>query len=905
MTKAHHLVNNCNSGELSPRIDARVDIEKYLSGCRTLENFIPLVEGGVVRMPGTYYVGSVKNSSKETRLIPFAFSTTQQYVLEFGEQYIRFYMNDGQIVITDGNATNYSASSAQTVHNYVKAGSSVDISWAGSKHVYVMAPFGRPNSDTVKVEATTNGADALSVTEAGDTITIAVANGTSSKNTGALIQAAIRALGTCNGVDVSDWVVCENFAYAAARPITATLAATLLSGGETIFQCLKPSYASANCTNHFPPAESLFWEPITNGAAVEVPTPYLEAHLFELKIFQSADILYICHPSYPMKQLSRTGHTQWSLENFRAGTGDVMDITGITAADPPVVTCVTVPATLAAGDIVYLHGVSGMYEVDCEFFTVGTVVTGAGGTFELSGIVGAAYNAWASGGTAQECVYGTDDNQPSCGTFFEQRIILAGSNNDPQKFNGSASADFNDFTLGADDDDGIEFTIASQKVDRILWVVNHEYLIFGTVGGLYRAGASSISEPLTATNISVVKFIENKIKNVAPEVLADSIVWVTMDGTTLRRLGYSQNEDKNVAVDMTAIAKHIAFGDTRALSGLKQLAFQSVPLPMCWSIRKDGTLLGMTYENQENVFAWFRIITDGEFESIAVIGDEDEEEQIWVVVKRTINGSTVRYIEYFKEIEFFSELEDCFFVHSGLSWEGTAAATVVSIELDTTCAVVVSASHGITAGDKLRFIGTGTWLDNHVVTAHSVSTNTIQVYNEGDTAAIDSTAFTAYTSGGTVETVLRTVTGLSHLEGETVSILGDGAVIPSEVVSSGSITMDYWCNHIHIGLPYTSTLEPMKLHVGLRSGTNFGRLQRVNRMVLNFYRTVGGKAGPNGDNLYSLPFGTGDPPELFTGSKVFEFPGDWERESTITVVQDQPLPMSILSLMSEVEIGDR
>ena len=783
------LINNFNAGVLSPKIDSRVDLEKYLSGCRRLENFIPLVEGGVTRMPGTYFVCEVKDSTKKTRLIPFEFSTVQQYVLEFGDQYIRFYKDGGLIVTTYaawGTGTAYLEGALVTNSGYYRC-----------------------------LEAHTSGTFATDLA-------------------------------------AGKWVE---------------------TGGST-------------------------------DLAYEIPSPYLEANLFNIKFFQSADIMWLCHPTCAVKQLSRTGHTAWTLTDFLTKTGDEMAITTITQASPAKVTCTTVPTSLETGDIVYIAGVAGMTELNGRFFTVASVVTGAAGNFTLVGENSTAYSAYTSDGTAQETIYGTNSNHPTCGALFEQRIAFGGAIDHPQTFVLSATADFNDFTLGDEDDDGMEFTIASGTIDRILWMVSTDFLAIGTVGGVYSAGASSSVDPFTQTNVSVRKFITSRIKNLQPESLTDSFVWTTRDGVTVQRLAYSTDEDRNVAVDMTRLAKHIAKGSTLALTGVSQFAFQSVPMPILWAVKLDGTLLGMTYESQENVFAWFEVITDGIIESIAVAGEENKEEQIWIIVKRTINGVDKRYVEYFKPVEFFSELSDCFYVHSGLTWEGVTA-TVESISLADPCVVTLSASHGVVATDKLRFKDTGTWLDDHIVTAHTVSTNDITIYTENDTDAINSSAFTAYVSGGTVETVLKTITGLEHLEGETVTALGDGAVIPSETVSSGSVVIDYWVNKIHIGLPYTSTVEPMKLSIGSAVGTSRGKLQKVPRVIPSFYETVGGKAGPTDSKLFNIPFGTGDVPELFTGDKVFEFAGDWEREATLVIVQDQPLPMTVLSIVSEIEIADR
>jgi len=94
-------INNFSSGELSPELDGRTDLKKYYSGCRTLKNMISLPYGGAVRRPGTYYIAETETMSEESRLIPFEYNVEQAYILEFGNEYIRFFKDGGQIVYTN------------------------------------------------------------------------------------------------------------------------------------------------------------------------------------------------------------------------------------------------------------------------------------------------------------------------------------------------------------------------------------------------------------------------------------------------------------------------------------------------------------------------------------------------------------------------------------------------------------------------------------------------------------------------------------------------------------------------------------------------------------------------------------------------------------------------------------
>ena len=906
MAKATPLIVSFNGGEVSPKIDARSDLDKYYSACRTLENALPLIEGGATRTPGEYYICGAKYNNKKCRMISFSFSAVQSYGLEIGDLYMRPYKNKGRIVI-DQSMSDFNPANAFFIGEYTKVGKSVDISFAGSKHLYVSAPYGRANSGTIKIEATTNGADTLSITAAGDTITIAFANGTGSKNAANLIQAGVRALATVNAVDVSDWVATENAAYAAARPITATLAATLCSGGEALFQCAQTIVSSATNTNHYPPAEATFWTLVTEGDPVEIITPYLEADLFKIKFFQSADTMFLQHPSYPPKKLTRTSHINWKFENDVCKTGVEMAITGITKAATAVVTCTNVPTTLAADDIVYIDDVVGMTEVNERFYKVASVTTGAAGHFELVGIDSTAYTAWASGGTAQETIYGITDYNPSCGTFIEQRRAMAGSNHDPQKLNISHTADYYNFTLDPTTNSaGIEYSLVSDRVDRIYWLMGFDFLVAGTEGGVWKIGASTSTDPITQANINAKKQVVVGSKDIEPEVLSDVLLWVSNLGTTIHQFTYEYTKDKWVSLDMTRIAKHITLGATLALSGIVDMDYQKEPIPILWMVRADGQKIGMTYETQEDIYAFFRMVTDGEYESVCVVSQPSDEDVVYNSIKRTINGSTVRYIEHSMPINFYSEIKDCFFVHSGVSYDGGEPATVTTISNANPCIVTVSAGHGIVPTNKLRFSSTGTWLDDNIVTAHAVNVNDITVYNELDTVAINSTAFTVYTSGtATVEVVKKSfITGLSHLEDKDVTILVDGAAHPVKTVTGGVITLEYYGNKVHIGLPYSTIIEPMKLHAGSQLGTARGKKQKVYKATIMFYETTGAKIGQDRNSLDIISFGTGVQPELFTGDIDVEFDGDWDNKATISIVQEDPLPMTVLGIVPHVTVAE-
>jgi hypothetical protein len=286
-----------------------------------------------------------------------------------------------------------------------------------------------------------------------------------------------------------------------------------------------------------------------------------------------------------------------------------------------------------------------------------------------------------------------------------------------------------------------------------------------------------------------------------------------------------------------------------------------------------------------------------------VITEDSQEDQVWVIVKRTIEGETVRYVEFFKPQEIYSILEDAFFVHSGLSFEGQGEATITNIT-QADPAVVEAEAHGFTNGELVRIkdVEGMTEVNQGLRDAYTVANKTDDTFELTD---FTSEGWGTYESGGTAIQVIRTIDGLDHLEGKEVDILADGAVVPRETVDSdGEITMDWYGNTVHVGLPYTSIIEPMKPSINTQQGTNRGKPQTINKLTLLFYETVGGKFGPDVDNLKKIKFGTGIQPSLFTGDKNVEFSGNYDDGATITIVQDQPLPMTVLGIVPYLTVNE-
>ena len=217
---------------------------------------------------------------------------------------------------------------------------------------------------------------------------------------------------------------------------------------------------------------------------------------------------------------------------------------------------------------------------------------------------------------------------------------------------------------------------------------------------------------------------------------------------------------------------------------------------------------------------------------VATISGELNEDELWVIVQRFVDGSVVRHIECFSDFDFDETApEDFKFLDSHLSYSGVAVSSV---------------------------------------------------------------------------------SGLDHLEGETVSILADGATHSTKVVSSGAVSLDRPSRKVVVGLPYNSVLQTMRIEAGAgqTEGTAQGKIKRISKVILRLFETVGAKVGPTLDSLETVPFRTTSsamdlPVSTFlAGDKEVEFTDDYNTDGFIVVKQDQPLPLTVLALYPTIVTND-
>ena len=534
MARSSLALSTFTSGEISPRLEGRIDIEKYRSGLSDLTNMIVQPHGGLTRRPGTEYLGAVKDSSVKTRLIPFQFKTSDTYILEFGHQYMRVFRNGLQVLL----------GSAKTITAATKANPAVITS---NSHGY------------------SNG-DEIYLTSVGGMTEL-------------------------NG---------RNYIVANASTNTYSLKDLF---GNNINSTNYTTYTSGGSTDEI----------------YEIATPYASADVFNLRFAQSADVMYFAHPSYAIRTLSRTNHNAWTFAT-----------PSINENSTPVLT--------------------------------------------------------------------TSDNYPSVVTFFEQRLVFAATNNNPQTIWFSKNADYLNFTTGTSADNALIYTIASNQVNSIRYLSPTRVLTIGTSGGEYVLTTTN-DGPITPTTTQIRKYSNYGSANIEPVQVADVTLFLQRGNRKVREFKYvgEVNTAGYQAPDITVLAEHITKG------GVEGFAYQQEPENIVWCIRADGTLLGLTYRREEAVVAWHKHVIGGEFsggqavvESISALPTDSGNDELYMVVKRTINGQTMRYVEVMKDFDFGSTTTSAFFVDSGLAYAGSAVSgfsSLYHLEGDDVSILANGASH--------------------------------------------------------------------------------------------------------------------------------------------------------------------------------------------------------------------
>ena len=341
---------------------------------------------------------------------------------------------------------------------------------------------------------------------------------------------------------------------------------------------------------------------LSGGSAFEISTPYLEAELFDLKFAQSADVLYIVHPNRGARKLSRTGHTSWTLTEieFTDGPYLIANDTATTLTPSGTTGNITITAsasTFASTDVNRLVRFSNGYAKITGFTSATVVNATVRDDFDNTSSV----TDWKLG------AFSDTTGHPSTVSFFEQRLVFAGTDTEPQTLFFSKSGDYENMTTGTNADDAMVYTIASNQVNRIRYLKSVRTLIVGTTGGEFTVSADGTNAAVTPTNVTIKKQSSYGTANVDAITAGNATLFLQKAKRKIRELQYNFDSDGYIAPDLTIL------NDIVTKSGVNEMAYQQEPDSILWCVRDDGIFAGLTYQRSENVVAWHQHKLGGTF----------------------------------------------------------------------------------------------------------------------------------------------------------------------------------------------------------------------------------------------------------------------------------------------------
>lgn len=853
------------AGEISKNLWARVDLDKYHVGAALLENFFVDYRGGASSRMGTEFIAACKPGTVEPRLFPFQFSTVATYVLEWGDFYVRIYSNGVPIAGTFELVTPYPESAVDGL-KYAQSADTMTLTHPDYP-VYLLK---RTAPTTFTLTAMVVGP----VQAAPGTITAYPASSGTGTSSGYLV--------TATSPDGKEESLPSKICY-------------VLSDNSDLAHPI-----------------GLHWVPPAGPA----PSKYT--------IYKYGPL----SPHGTATTIERTsfGFIGTSIAPQFVDNGITADFT----RQPPEFTDPISPGQITGTSITaagsgYNNSTAGHPTVTFSDGSLGHAAIGSAG--DVGGLV---IDYYAHGntvvptitisGSATAVVTGItpiDGTYPSCCTFFQQRLALAASTNSPQTLWLSQTGQVYNFNQSAitQPTDAITISLASRQVNQIKSMIPMPSgMVMLTSGGAWLLSGGGAQLAITPTDVSAQPQASSGANDMPPIVVNNDILYVQSRGAIVRDLVFNFYVSSYFGTDRSALANHLFYGYQ-----LKEWCFAEEPFRTVWATRNDGAALCMTFVPEQEVYAWSHHYTKGQFLSTCSVV-EGQEDAVYFIVRRSIGGSFVNYIERLHTRNFQSNVEFAFCLDAGLSLAQerpaanlTLSAATGNITITADAAVFGSGDVGKVLrgfyGGKANITGyTSTTVVSATVVPDGLGNNFFPL-------VMFSTVPAMLTSGNwMMATPVTTLSGLSHLEGQTVQALADGQVIDGLVVSGGAVTLPQAASYVTVGLNFQCKLQTLYLDTG--DPTIQGKRKLLPALTARVQDARGLFVGPTDDKGNfdptlmleykdpALAFNYSVPAPLFTGDLFSSLYWNWDTQGDVCVLQKYPLPATILGLIPQVVIGD-
>lgn len=781
-----------SGGVVSPSVWGRTDLEKYALSLSKARNCLISKPGSVQNRAGTIFIGEVRDSADTTRIIPFEFNTVQTYVLELGDEVLRPIKDEGQVLET-----------AQNVVSITQA----------SPGVVEITAHGWSNGDKVFPDAI-----------------------------GGMVELLDQRVFTVADVTANTFTLVDMW----GAGVSTTSYTAYTSGG-------------------------------TFSRLYQLTMPYDQTEVFDVGYDQTADTMLMAHVTYAPRKLTRTGHATWTVTSITFGPTQA-------APTNPVAT-----ATVASGATVNSYKITAIDE-DTNEESLPTAAASATNDLTVAGNYNTITWTAASGAEryivykAESGVYGliggttgtsfiddnilpdlgdtppasrnpfaSSNNYPGVVTFHEGRSCWARTNNTPGGVWLSTSNLYYNLNVSspAKADDAVTFDIRP-GVNAVAGLASVRKLVILTEDGEITAEGGGVTQYITPSSLVIKRHTARGSKRLIPLIIGDIVVHVQRQGGAIRAFGYSFEKDGYRTNDLTLLAPHFFRGHT-----IVDCCYQQDPDSVAWFVRDDGVLLALTFVEDQNTFAWTDCYLGGTFgtgstatgygvvESCCSI-EGDDQDDVYFVVKRTINSQTKRYIEKlalrwqatFNADDAITNVTDMYFVDAGITYTSAAAVSIIP-EL---------------------------W------------------HLEG-------------------QSVMALVDG--DVQGPFT--VASGKITLSTAMAGTSANAD---SQAHVGLSYYADIIDLPITQQTQNGAAQGRWKGISKVVLKLNQTRGIKYGdPNFiSRLAELKSrdveGWDDPIQPYSGDTGLLDPdGGWSQDGFVLIRQSNPLPVEVTMIAKDVVLG--
>lgn len=890
-----------SGGELTPALWARTDQVKYQTGLRTLRNMFVMKHGGAQSRPGTNYVGTVRDSTNVLRDIPFVFNNAQAYVLEFGNNTLRF-KNNGAYVT-------FSAPSAWSSVTSYNAGDLV--SFGGNNYSSIAGSFNNtpPNAAYWVLQ----GADliytiwspylstelaAVDYVQSADVVTFAHLNynpyelkrisATDWQFVPGVYQPAIAAPGNLKVVGTAGTVA---YSYSITSVVYNT-------GEESLaFKYLKPSQLTAPATNN----HTVYW-PVVSGADA-----------FNIYVSTGADgvtgllaqtfgtpvgFMFTCSPA-----------ALWTAGAVYKDNGALGNsFTAVnSAASPGLQLMTTGPvAPLGTGTLTLFSG-SGDATITFTARVVLASYINTGIAPDLT--TTPPINNYDFGAVSPNAY-------PSVVAYIQQRLVFSNTNLDPTATWLSKSANYHNFTktVPSKSDNSIRFRLAGQQVHPAKHIIDLGSPLIFTEAGEWTLDGDS-SGILTPTSINPKQHSYEGSSNLKPLIVGGDALFVQALGSIVRNLAFNFQRGKFDGDDLSIFASHMFEGFT-----VVDWAYQKIPLSIVWAVRSDGVLLSLTYIREHQIVAWAKHDFDGTVENVCTI-PEGSETSVYLIIKRTVNGVVVRYSERMTT-RAVSNVADFIGMDCANTYDGrNTSVNTMTLSGGTTWSELETLT--LTASGGSQFVALDATYGNQILLTGSdgsIVQFTIGTYTSATvvTGHVDRIVPASLRTTATLvwSKAVYHFSGLGYLEGKKVSVSADGYVVGSPnnasytayTVTAGALVLDKPYSVVHIGLPITSDLETLDIDTPTSGDSISNKYKLIGEVTVHLKDSgtfwVGGSAPTDStiplQNLTETKIreyeNYDNPTALQTGKVTLNILPSWDQNGHVFIRNVDPLPLTVTGI---------